>query len=99
MYFDQYSFNDTSIKSQINSDIYLTLHPNISNNYQYKISQNKVTLLDSWVSDLVPTKEHKFTDVRFAHIQQGFPDKTNSLALLTVDFTIDENISHYTRRV
>jgi hypothetical protein len=55
--------------------------------------------MDSWLSDLVSPTELYFTDLRFAHLQPGSLDKKNKLALLTVDFTLDENIAHYNRRV
>jgi hypothetical protein len=99
MYFDQYSFNGSCIKSQINMDIYLTLHPNISNNYYYKISQNFITLLDSWVSDLIPPTLREYFDMRFVHLQPGVPDLDTKVALLTVGFGLDENVSHFSRRV
>ena len=99
MYFDQYSFNGSCIKSQINMDIYLTLHPNISNNYYYKISQNLITLLDSWVSDLLPPTLREYFDMRFVHLQPGVPDLDAKQSLITVGFGLDENVLHFSRRV
>ncbi len=43
-YFDQYEFDAPTIKTQINTDIYLTLTPLLSNNYYYKVSENIVEL-------------------------------------------------------
>ena len=99
MYFDQHSFNGSCIKSQINLDITLTLHPNVSNNYYYKISQNLITLLDSWVSDLLPPTLREYFDMRFVHFQQGVPDMDTNMTLITVGFGLDENVLHFSRRV
>lgn len=67
-FFDQYEFDDIPVKRQINNDIYLTLNKYISNNYYYKISENLLTLSDSYISDLLPPLETSYIDVRSVHL-------------------------------
>ena len=70
-YFDQNNFETHHpINSLINNDIYLTITPNVSMTYYYKVSQNYITLKDSWITNIFHDKSFlKYTDFRFANIQ------------------------------
>lgn len=100
-YFDQNDFESKPpIKSLINNDIYLTITPNVSMTYYYKVSQNYITLKDSWITNIFHDKSFlKYTDFRFVNIQQGKNEISMELPLISVEFNLDESSFHYTRQV
>lgn len=84
----------------INNDVYMTLTPGVSENYYYKINENQVSLLDTWLSSFLSPEILTYLDFRYSHYQQGaysMPDA--NMPLLTVEFQLDENSLKYVRKV
>ncbi len=64
-YFDPDEYDISPIKSQINTDIFLTLNPLMSQNFYYKISMNHVNLYDSYFYDGWQPEKKEYLDYRF----------------------------------
>ncbi len=90
-YFNQSEFKaSTPIRNVINNHLYFTLKEGASNNFEYKISQNFVSLQDNLFSDLFPTKEFSYHDFRYVHFQPGTHSSEKGYPLLAVSFGLDD---------
>lgn len=103
-YFDSTTFDQSqTIKFFINNDIRISPIRNLSQTYEYKVSENYVTLKDSWITNIFHDRSFQtYSDVRMSHHYhqaRNVPAGNKSQPLISIQFKYDEDSIHYTRQV
>ena len=75
------------------------LNPNISVNKVYKISENFVSLQDSWLSNLIESDGNTYIDFKLSNDYYPRVDLSQNLPLFTLQFVLDENSNQISRIV